>query len=80
MQNHQVRLIGQNDLPAGIHWAMVEVDGCMTAYLTPAALTEEGLAEAWAAYRRLVAPSPPQPRPLGPVTDEWVNPFQVAAV
>lgn len=63
--DHQVRLIDQDDLPVGTEWALVEVDGRVVVFLTPAALTEAGLSEAWAAYRLLAsAPVPPRPRHL----------------
>jgi hypothetical protein len=62
VMNHHVRLIGQNDLPAGTDWALAEVEGRMIAFLTPAALTEAALGEVWAAYRLLAPPTPPTPR------------------
>jgi hypothetical protein len=55
--NHHVRLIGQDDLPAGTDWALAEVEGRMIAFLTPAALTEAALGEVWAAYRLLAPPA-----------------------
>lgn len=66
MQFHKICLIGQDDLPAGYEWAVVEHDGRITIFITQAALTPEVLEEAWAGYRLLVKPSPPRQRPMMP--------------
>jgi hypothetical protein len=57
MQYHRVRLIGQDDLPRGHHWALAEHDGRITLFIKHEALTPENLEEAWAAYRLLTKPT-----------------------
>lgn len=66
MQYHRVRLIGQDDLPRGHEWALVEHDECITLFITEEALTPRKLEEAWAAYRLLTAPRHPRPRVIQP--------------
>lgn len=62
MQNHRVRLIGQEELPRGKEWALVECDERMTLFIAEGSLRTDVLEEAWAAYRLLMAPAPPRPR------------------
>ncbi len=50
---YQVRVIGPQDLPTGHDWALVEVDGSVTALVKESALGLCTVAELWAAYRRL---------------------------
>lgn len=62
MQFHKICLIGQDDLPAGHEWAMVEHDGRITLFITEAGLRPRVLEEAWAGYRMLTKPRGPQPQ------------------
>jgi hypothetical protein len=66
MQYHRVRLIGQDDLPRGHHWALAEHDGRITLFIKHEAMTPENLEEAWAAYRLLTSPRHPRPKVLQP--------------
>lgn len=72
MQFHKIHLIGQDDLPGGQEWAVVEHDGRVTLFILEEALTPRKLEEAWAGYRlltkprhpRVVEPRQPMPSPL----------------
>jgi hypothetical protein len=75
MQFHRVRLIGQNDLPRGHDWALVEHDGRITLFITEEALTPRKLEETWAAIRLLTAPRHPRPRLIEPPQPRHANPL-----
>lgn len=60
MQFHKIHLIGQDDLPPGHEWAIVEHDERITLFITQEALTPRGLEEAWAGYRLLTKPRHPR--------------------
>lgn len=51
---HEVKFVGDDALPAGHDWAMVEVDDEVVFVAKRSALpSERVLAEAWAGYRLL---------------------------
>lgn len=62
MHNHTVRMVSQENLPAGQRWAMVECDGRMTLFLAEDAVCPAVLEEAWHAYRLLTEPAIPHQR------------------
>jgi hypothetical protein len=62
VQFHKIHLIGQDELPEGHEWAVVEHDEQITLFITEDALTPRKLEEAWAGYRLLTAPRHPRPR------------------
>ena len=51
---YTVRVIADEALPEGTDWAVVEVDGHTLFLAKRCAFTGEGIADAWAAFRRLV--------------------------
>jgi len=51
---YTVRVIVDEALPEGTDWAVVEYDGRTYFLAKQCAFTGEGIADAWAAFRRLV--------------------------
>lgn len=45
MQFHKIRLVSQDELPAGHEWVIAEHDGRITLFITEAALTPRVLEE-----------------------------------
>lgn len=52
---YRVVVIGEHELPADQGWALIEIDQRCTVFaVKPSAFSVEVMAEAWAAYRKLV--------------------------
>lgn len=60
-------MIGQDELPAGKDWVLVECDGRMMLFITEGACDRAAiLEEAWQAYRLLMQPALPRQRVVLP--------------